>query len=208
MSLIAAAADGVGWRPVAVLTGVPGGAVLVDAEPAVWRPVAADAVPEWVTPETEASVPAYTIVLARRREFLPATGEPELWKPLAGYGYGTHRLSRDLGLGEVLTVDRTKQASPDLVQSATGKNLFGGVLDWTEQVQVLAVVSLLDAESEPDTGDFFTMEGRRYMVFRVTMHNEAGEERSMTLGGVRWNGLTASLARDMDMVTPTFSAPP
>ena len=163
---------------------------------ASWQPTAA-ALP--------APMPGYTIVLCRRSEFSPATGAPTEWKPAAGYGYGTARLSRELGIGELLTYDRIKQASPESLQNACGMNLFGGVLDFSETVQILTVVSLLDEGEEPDTGDFFEVEGRTFIISRVQVHSEAGTERSMTLNGIRWNGLTQYKLRDREFDPPALA---
>ncbi len=158
-----------------------------------------------VTTEAEDAVPGYRIVLARRSEFSPAGGAPAAWIPAAGYGYGTMQASRDLGIGECLEYTRIAQGSPESEQSATLRNLFGGVGDWSEQVQVLCVVSLLNAASEPAVGDFFRLEGREFIAFRVQMHSAAGEERSMTLNGVRWNGLTEKAAREVNFEAPHIS---
>ncbi len=150
-------------------------------------------------------MPGYTIVLARRSEFSPADGAPTHWKPAAGYGWGTAAVSRDIGFGDVLTHDFVDQSAPDLTQSATGRNLFGAIPEGTAMVETLCIVDLLDPEERPAKGDLYTVEGRQYVVWKITLHNEEGTSRHMTLSGIAWDGLTASRthAGTMDLTLST-----
>lgn len=165
-------------------------------------PVAWQAAADW-----ELVVPslAYTVVLARRSEFHPATGDPEMWKPGLNYGYGTAQLSREIGIGEVLSYKRAKTSEWAGVANACGVNLFGGTGDELEVVDVTAVVSLLSAEEEPDTGDFFTVEGKTFSVLSVNFLSEVGEERHMEMRGIRARGVGKVTVREGQFAEPSFS---
>lgn len=144
------------------------------------------------------------IVLARRSEFSPATGDPEKWRPAAGYGWGTVRLGRELGVGELVTCRRVAQGAPDTTQTGTGRNAFGDVADWSEVLECGCVVSLIGPDDEPEVGDVFTVEGRTYVCFFVDVVSAVGSERYLTLRAVRWNGLTVKRRVEADFEIPTM----
>jgi hypothetical protein len=114
--------------------------------------------------------------------------------------------SKTLGWGTVLSIGRGKSAPREARADDVGLLLAGTVGDQTETASVHCDVALMDPDSEPETGDFFTVDGRTFCIFDVQLHSEQDADREMTVSGVLWKGCTTvTTPAGLNPVPPAMS---